>query len=304
MMITVLKEEIALIRNCESILEIKKGYSNDQKYLLNYANKKQRFILRTFQKEELAKKRAEFTILKGMEQLDVSCPRPLEIGESNGIGYMIVTYLEGDDGENSIFDCSEEEQYHIGQEAGKELLKIHQYLNPSSHSTSWFSRKSQKHQAYLEAYLTCGMKVKHEKKILEFIEEHIHLMKDRPTVLQHDDYHLSNIVLKNKQFAGILDFGRFDWGDPYHEFLKIGIFSSRLSIPFSIGQIEGYFKHKQPNEHFWKLYSLYLAMSVFSSIVWCLENVPNEIDDMMEKITTFLEDHDYFDEITPHWYQS
>ncbi|MGP4072874.1 aminoglycoside phosphotransferase family protein [Piscibacillus sp. B03] len=183
------------------------------------------------------------------------------------------------------------------------MKNIHQLKAPS-HISPWYNRKVEKHRKYMDAYLDCGVKIKNDHKIIQFIEEHLHLMKQRPNLFQHDDFHLSNLIVKEKQLAGVIDFERYDWGDPIHEFLKIGIFIRQISTPFSIGQIKGYFDHQDPDEHFWRLYSLYLAMCVFSSVVWTSRATPNDMDNMLAKINTFLEDHDYFDRVKPKWYKS
>lgn len=155
----------------------------------------------------------------------------------------------------------------------------------------------------MKEYFACGVRIKHDERIMKFIDEHLHLMKNRPNVFQHDDFHLGNMIVHNKQFVGVIDFDRFDWGDPIHDFLKIGIFSREDSIPFSIGQIKGYIHGLEPNDDFWQLYSLYLAMCVFSSVVWTVKTIPEQLDDMLNKIYTFLEDHDYFERIKPKWYE-
>ncbi|EPY06294.1 hypothetical protein PAALTS15_16301 [Paenibacillus alvei TS-15] len=106
-------------------------------------------------------------------------------------------------------------------------------------------------------------------------------MRHRPNLFQHDDFHVGNLIIKDNQLSGVIDFNRFDWGDPIHEFLKVGMFSSEVRIPFSIGQIRGYHKDSEPDDLFWRLYSLYLAM---------------------DKIDRVLEDHDYFRLLKPKWY--
>ncbi|MCZ3365579.1 MULTISPECIES: aminoglycoside phosphotransferase family protein [Methanobacterium] len=42
------------------------------------------------------------------------------------------------------------------------------------------------------------------------------LTKERPNIFQHDDFHAGNIIINNnKELTGIIDFNRYDWGDPY-----------------------------------------------------------------------------------------
>ncbi|MDX8047215.1 aminoglycoside phosphotransferase family protein [Gracilibacillus sp. S3-1-1] len=294
-------EQIPYIKNCKEMKQIHKGLSLDRKYLVQMADTAQKLLLRLFDLKELPAKKEEYAILQKMQKDSIKCSVPLAIGELDNQGYLITSYIEGEDAKDEIVKYSSEEQFQIGVEAGRELKKIHRIIAPEQ-ITSWYTRKAEKHQNYINAYLTCGVKVKNDEKLIRFIDENIHLMKNRSNLLQHDDYHLDNIIVQDKSIAGIIDFERFDWGDPIHEFLKIGIFSSEISIPFSIGQIKGYF-NGDPDEAFWKLYSLYLAMCVFSSVIWTINVIPHDLPNMPAKMDRFLTDHDYFDQIMPSWYK-
>ena len=295
-------KQIPELSNFRDIFQIKKGFSSDEKYVI-HTNENHKLFLRIFNQEDLGSKKKEYYILEKMRDLNVHCSRPVSINEMENWGYLITTYLEGKDAEDEIPKHTINEQFNIGFEAGKELRKIHQYAAPNNIS-SWYLRKVKKHNKYMKDYLACGVQIKDDQKIINFIENNIHLMKHRPNLFQHDDFHPANIIVNNKKFAGVIDFNRFDWGDPYHEFLKIGIFNREVSVPYSIGQIRGYFNNEDPDEYFWRLYSLYLAMCVFSTVIWSLKNVPDSLNDMLEKVYLFLDDHDYFNQIKPKWYES
>ncbi|WP_227395934.1 aminoglycoside phosphotransferase family protein [Jeotgalibacillus aurantiacus] len=297
-----LLKQIPLISNYKEAVEIKKGFSSDEKYVIHMPNGNDKFLLRMFDVEELESKRTEFFILKRMQDYDVTCSQPVAIGEAGNRGYMVTSYIEGEDAGDVMPTYSNQEQYSIGFEAGRELKKMHQFAAPS-HIPSWYSRKVEKHRKYIDAYLACGVKIKNDHKIMSFIDENIHLMKSRPNLFQHDDFCPGNIIVNDQKFAGVIDFNRYDWGDPIHEFLKIGIFTREISVPFSIGQIRGYFDDKEPDEDFWRLYSLYLAMCVFSTVVWTLNTIPDNMDEMLDKVYTFLEDHDDFSRLKPKWYE-
>ncbi|SDV99791.1 Phosphotransferase enzyme family protein [Marininema mesophilum] len=215
---------------------------------------------------------------------------------------MIVSYIEGDSVENELTYLSESEQFQIGLESGKELKRIHQYRAPNN-IEPWFNRKLEKHKKYVDQYLATSIRFHQDKVILSFIEENIKFMKGRPNLFQHDDFHIGNIIVKNGKLAGIIDFNSHDWGDPVHEFIKIGMFSRQKSISFCIGQILGYHDKTEPPESFWILYSLYLAMCLFSSVVWSLKFIPEEVDCMLNKIYTVIDDHNSFKSIKPSWYK-
>ena len=296
-------EQIPFLQKCMDITQIHEGYSTDEKFIVSHQDG-QKFLLKIFDLNQFEAKQSEYDMLKKMDELMVNCSRPIEIGKLTnlGKGYMILTFIEGLDASKALPNNTEAEQFQIGINAGKELLKMHQFRAPKQ-VLPWYDRKLAKHKKYIEAYVNCGVKVKNDDKIIAFIEENIHLMKDRPNLFQHDDFHMGNIVVRDRKLSGVIDFNRYDWGDPIHEFLKVGMFSREISIPFSIGQIRGYHLNNEPDELFWRLYSLYLAMCVFSSVVWILKVKPEELDQMLDKINTVLKDHDYFEKLKPVWYE-
>ncbi|MEK8127677.1 aminoglycoside phosphotransferase family protein [Paenibacillus filicis] len=278
-----------------------KGYSSDRKYLVRKAG--QSYLLRTFDSQQNTAKQMEYQALEKMKELQVRCSRPLEFGSIPAlrIGYMLLTFIEGQDAAEELPGYSSQDQYRIGCEAGSELLKMHRYHAPA-HIASWYDRKVSKHKRYMEAYLKLGVRIKGDELIISWIEQHLHLMKGRPNRFQHDDFHVNNLITRDKQLAGVIDFNRWDWGDPVHEFLKVGMFSADVSIPFSIGQIRGYHQGQEPDDLFWKLYSLYMAMCMISSVVWIIQVKPEETTIMMDKIDKVLDDHRYFELAKPAWY--
>ncbi|HEY3250627.1 MAG TPA: aminoglycoside phosphotransferase family protein, partial [Ignavibacteria bacterium] len=265
----------------------------------------QTYLLRTFDIKYFNTKKNEYDALLKMKELDVKCSRPLDLGniKNHQIGYMLLSYIEGNAAEEELPLYSEEEQYSIGLEAGRELSKMHQYKTPPL-IPSYYVRKTAKHKFNMNEYYDTEVKVKDDHKIISFIEENIGLIKGRPDVFQHDDFHVGNIIVSNKKLSGIIDFNRIDWGDPVHEFMKTGFFSAAVSVPFSIGQVRGYYNHVEPDVNFWKLYSLYVAMCVFASVVWIRRTRPEETGQMIEKIYKVLDDHDYFEQIIPKWYEN
>lgn len=297
----IFNEYIPLLQGEIQIDQIYKGYSGDSKYTIVKDDRK--YLLRTYDYKQHDRKKMEYKALLKMEEYGVNCSRPLQLGsiQDHGIGYMILTYIQGNDASEELPKYSSYDQYRIGLEAGRELLKIHQYDAPV-HINSWYERKIIKHQKCMEEYSKIAVRISNDMSIISFIDEHLELMKNRPNQFQHDDFHVGNLIINDSGQLGVIDFNRCDWGDPVHDFLKVGLFSSEISIPFSIGQIRGYHHNQDPDELFWRLYSLYLAMNVFASVVWILKVKPEETDIMMDKLNRVLGDHNHFDLIKPKWY--
>ncbi|PEX64185.1 aminoglycoside phosphotransferase [Bacillus cereus] len=300
--ITARQSNIQIVKDAANIEEISKGFSPDKKYIITNANN-EKYLFRTGDIKEYERKKIEFQILNEMVKRNVQAQRPIEIGilEEEGVCYSIFSYLEGEDAKKLLPTYSPKEQYDIGIEAGKDLAKMHTY-EPPNNILPWYERAMKKHSKYVEAYKTCGINIKNDDKIIKFIEENEIYLKNRPNRFQHDDFHLENIIVRDGKYVGVVDFNGYDWGDPIHDFVKIALFARDISIPYSIGQIEGYFNRKIPEE-FWKLYTVYVGMTVFSSVVWTLLAAPHMLDDMLERLTIVLEDHNNFELSKPIWFQ-
>ena len=266
---------------------ITKGYSTDEKYVVQNGNEK--MIVRLFEGNQ-ERRGQEFAILQKLEQLGAKTLRGISIEE----GKMVTSYIEGYDAEEVIETLSADEQYAVGWEASRDLRKIHSI---EAGENTWYDYQLAKYRRYVEQYRELPVQVPHEEQIIRFIEERIPLMKERPSVLQHDDFHLSNLIIHNGKYAGAIDFGRFDWGDPVFDFIKLGMFSTEQSVPFAVGMIEGYHDGK-PSQSFWELYALYLAMNVFAVIVWGQGNERN-----MRHAKRIIQDHEGFTSSMPAWYR-
>lgn len=144
----------------------------------------------------------EYEAVAQIYELGVKTSRPIEFGliESLDICYMILSYVEGDDASEVLPSLSDDEQYQIGIEAGKELKVMHEVSAPSSES--WYERRLSKHNRQYESYRNCGVKLPEEDFILAFINKHLNEMIDRPNRFQHDDFHPSNLIVHNRSYSG------------------------------------------------------------------------------------------------------
>ncbi|MFF2482481.1 phosphotransferase family protein [Paenibacillus sp. NPDC058071] len=300
-----LRNAIPSLRECQTVEPIDKGYSRDRKYTVYGKDGAAQYVLRTYAIGEHEVKKREFEALKRMEEKGVTCSRPIEIGRlaELEIGYMLVSHIPGIEATEALPLLSEDEQCRIGLQAGEELRKIHQVLAPDSIG-SWQARMVEKHAKYRIDYERLGVRIEGEGELFAFIDSHLHLMQGRPNVFQHDDFHIGNLIVQDGKLSGVIDFNRYDWGDPISDLLKIGIFSAEVSVPFSVGQLIGYHEGDEPDDDFWRLYSLYLAMTLVSSVVWILKTKPEELDVMMAKIVKVMNDHRNFDTVVPAWYRS
>ncbi|MBP3962762.1 phosphotransferase family protein [Paenibacillus lignilyticus] len=296
-------EHIPQLRQAAAVSQIHKGFSYDGKYLVYEDGDKPAYVLRTATYSQTEQKRREFEAVCLIHNRGVRTSEPVAFGtiEALDVCYMVLRYVEGEDAMEELPRMTADQQYKVGVEAGRELLMMHE-VEAQEDMEAWSAHRAAKHKRHMDEYFRCGVKLPEEEAVIAFIEKRLPLLEGRPNRFQHDDFHPANLLVHNGAYVAAIDFNRYDWGDPYHDFLKIAYFSREVSIPFSIGQIDGYFDGEVP-EQFWNLYALYAAMTIFGSITWTLKVVPEQLDSMMDRIRILLDDHNHFESVVPNWYR-
>lgn len=295
----------------EEIHPIAKGYSIDQKYLLT-ARTGEKYLVRITESDDirvLTARRDQFELIRKMNKFSSLVPHAYYFWFADYAQscVMILAYAEGEDGEQALGQLSEGAQYKIGYRSGEELKKLHQLPAPSE-VQPWHYLKRRKYEWYCSGF----QRMKQNPEGIDlgiidtFIRKHIHLMEKVPQTFQHDDYHPANMILQNEDLIGIIDFNRCDWGDPIHDFNKIGFFTRNISVPFARGQVDGYFHHQIPPD-FWDRYALYCAMSIIPDLVWsrlyeCRTGSDGEVEKSLTRIRIVYADHDGFSSAIPRWY--
>lgn len=188
-----------------------------------------RYLLRVFSSEHVARREEEFNVIKQLSNYSNYIPAAIEFGhlKDSELAYMILTYMPGKDGENGLIQLSNTEQYNAGFKVGEELVKLHTFKAPT-HIRPWYEIKKQKSEKYLEELTTIHVDDSIKNLLTAYIDNNIELMRDRPNTFQHDDFHPANLLIHNRAFAGIIDFQRMDWGDPIHDLHKLGFFPVAL----------------------------------------------------------------------------
>ncbi|HFK1786335.1 TPA: aminoglycoside phosphotransferase family protein [Bacillus cereus] len=301
-----------MLREIERILEwprmlkatvISKGFSFDEKYKIELESGASYFI-KVCDSSYFERKQEEYEYMQQLDSLHIPMPKLIDFISLTKFNkcVQVFEWIDGLDGEDILRTLSTEEQYRAGKKAGEVLKKIH-LVEKEDKSNSWEMSIWSKYERYLEALKEYEVDFFHLNTVIDFVGNHKDLLKNRPIVFLHDDFHPANIMIDQNEFRAVIDFARFDIGDPIHDFHKVALFTTNISKPFAIGQVHGYCGG-EPDLHFWKLYSLYAAMIFPADIVWTNRSTPYLLDDMKERLNGILEDHNHFSSYIPKWYQS
>lgn len=284
----------------QAVEPIHKGWSKDKKYYIRTYDGKE-LLMRTAEISRYDQKKREYEAILRLEDTDILMSRPLQFGICNGgqTVYSLLTWVEGEDAQDIIPTLSADEQYQLGVTSGQYLRSIHQ-IPTGNDQASWADYYNRKIDKYITNYQACGIVLKGADKVLQFVEQHRHLLEERPQTFQHGDYHIGNMILTDSRKLGIIDFNRFDYGDPWEEFNRI-TFCSLMSAEFASGRIHGYFNNDVP-DMFFRLMALYIASNQISSISWAVPFGEEEVAVMLKRAEKVLEWYDDFQTYIPKWY--
>jgi len=283
------------------IQPITKGYSPDKKYYVEN-DLGEKMLLRVSDITHFLAKQQDFENLKKIEEMGIKMSLPLDFGTcaNSTHVYSLFTWVEGEDAEVILTKESATRQYEYGVEAGKLLKKIHNLPAPLQQK-KWEVRYGLKIQQKIQNYTHCAVKLDQGEKIIQFLNENLAYLVNRPQTLHHGDFHIGNIIISPNSKIGVIDFNRMDFGDPWEEFNRVG-FSLRISIPFTLGQIHGYFNNQVP-DLFFRLMAVYIAANTIGSISWAIPFGEEEVDFMRTMADEVLQYYDGFKTYIPHWYQ-
>ena len=281
-----------------SKVPVQKGWSQDKKYCVT-DEQGTRYLLRISDMAQYDAKQSEFDKMKQVAALGVPMCQPVEFGICEEGVYSIQSWIDGADAEEIIGDRSDTEQYAYGLEAGRILRRIHSISAPADQE-DWESRFQRKIDGKIKKYKECPLKYENGQAFLDYISENRHLLKDRPQVYQHGDYHIGNMMIDQNGQLYIIDFNRNDYGDPWEEFNRI-VWCVQKSPLFASGMVNGYFDGEVPLT-FWKLLVLYISSNTLSSLYWAIPFGQEEVDTMMNQAGEVLSWYDKMRNPIPAWY--
>lgn len=279
---------------------IDKGWSGDQKHCVADADGA-KYLLRISPAEQYDRKRHEFEMMRRVAALGVPMCQPVEFGVCAEGVYSLQSWIDGDDAEAIIPTLPDGKQYAYGLEAGRILRRIHSIPAPATQE-DWEIRFNRKIDRKIQVYGDCPIQYENGQVFIDYINANRHLLKNRPQCFQHGDYHCGNFMIDRGGVLNVIDFGRFDFGDPWEDMKSI-TWDIQMSPLFASGRINGYFRNRVPSE-FWSLLALYISSGTLSSLPWAIPFGQGEIDTMTKLAKQVLSWYDNMQEPVPSWYVS
>jgi serine/threonine-protein kinase len=310
MFILICKEDVrsvAITRIYDSIVKkepIVKGWSEDKKYCVTITDGT-KYLLRITPISRYETRKSLFAMLKQVETLDLPMCVPVEFGTCDDGVYSIQSWIDGEDLIDVLPSLSEAEQYALGFKSGEIVRKMHTIPAPEKeidflpYKEDWAERFNRKADRNIKLYQDCEHKINGGEYFIRYIDQNRNLLENRSQCFQHGDYHVGNMMFADGGLK-IIDFDRYDFGDPWEEFNRI-VWSAQLSPYFATGQLKGYFGEDPPLK-FFKLLAFYISSNALASGQWAATFGQDEFDTMTKQTQEILEWFDNMRNPVPSWY--
>ncbi len=282
----------------EQLYPIEKGWSGDKKYKAVTADGST-YLLRVTPLEKRERCQAMFALQQQFAALGVPMCEPIEQTVREDGVYTVQRFVNGCDAEEVIPNLSASEQYALGLDAGRFLRTLHMIPAPAD-APDWSVRFNAKIDRKIKMYRECPLQFEGADRIIDYLNANRERLIGRPQVYQHGDYHVGNMMVEDGRLV-IIDFDRYDFGDPWEEFNRI-VWCAQASPHLAAGQVDGYFNGNVPAD-FWHLLALYIGSNTLSSLPWAIPFGEDEINTMREQAREVLAWYNGMRRVIPSWYE-
>lgn len=275
-----------------------KGWSTDQKYKVQLEDGRLG-LLRIAERPAYEAKRLEFQLVENLFGLGLPVAEPIAFWMDDLSVYTLYEWVEGQDMNEVASSLSDAVLYDLGCQSGKFLRTLHA-LPINQSLRDWNSFYQAKIDSKLAAYQVASHSYPNGQAMIDFVQANRHLLEGRPIAYHHGDFHTGNFLQGQDGRLKILDFDRYDIGDPWEEFNRL-IFTADLSPAFARGQVDAYFDSAIPEE-FWRFLALYLTVNSLGALSWAEQVDPLQIPLMKEQADAIWTWYRGYSRLQPLWY--
>lgn len=291
------------IPNYETFVKIEsihKGWSNDKKYYVETKDG-ERLLLRVSDISSYEKKQQEFDIMKKMAAAGIKMSLPIAFGvcENGKNVYQLLTWCDGKEAKEALYSLSDSEQYAFGLKAA-DILKRMEAIDYKPASLEWTKNYQERVKRYVELYRKCGYTFDNDNVVISYLQTQQQCIGERPTALMHEDFQTDNMVISPSGDLYIIDFQMCGVTDPYLVMTGVGV-SAMYSIPFAMGQIDGYFDKSVP-EDFWEKYDYYMLAEMLYAFTVGV-NMEEEREEALHMFDDEVEKIKHNSSHSPAWYK-
>ncbi|MDX9691048.1 MAG: aminoglycoside phosphotransferase family protein [Acholeplasmataceae bacterium] len=278
------------------IEQIDSGYSTDLKFKVITQDESSYFI-RLVLGSKTHKLKHEYDLLDFFYNQGLNVSKPILYEKNSEGAVLVTTWIKGEILANLIKNVSVHEQALWGIKSAHLLKRIHQQTLREEKCEDFYKRKISESMIDFDLF---EMR-KELFYIKKFIRSNMHLLYEKPCVIEHSDYHLGNLIAHDDLY--VIDFNGSHTGSLYDEFYKLELFDFEISKTYVKSMIDAYFNSDE-RFNFFKIHRFYLAIACVNALRYGLQKDRTILNHEITRVRRILYAYDNFKLIYPRWYIS
>ena len=224
------------------------------------------------------------------------CEQPYE-----GVAVMVIRYIQGSDGAQSLRTWSDAELISAGLQAGRELRNLHELQVSDRDVSVMVKQRILKYERDQEELYQARISFADQDRVEQYIEDNLSILAQAPVGLRHGDFRPKNIIYEASHLRGIIGIRLCDDGDPVEDFCKLPWETYPMNVKFARSQIEGYWSER-PVEGFWQRYNLAVAMNIHGVLLSAHRAGTERLRRDQYRVMEIVNTHDFVDGGPPVWF--
>ena len=267
------------------IKELDNGASSVKKTLIDYM--RQTCLLREYDKRFMDDRRESFDNATRLYNNGVNVPKIYKVGD----GYSIVEWIEGIPLDELLRHTGDDKKY--ASLVGKELLKMHS-VEPHEQRSIYLQ--------YLHSYNKKMKRIKdlgidiNLDNIVDYVYQHVGVLRDLPTNIVHGDFHPGNIVISDQK-PYMIDLDVCKERNGIYDLASASIIENYPAFYYNL--INNYYNGKIPKD-FWTIFNLYSIIYILDYIFYSYRMF-RDTESAKEKLRDFEKSNGYYDG-EAYWY--
>ena len=284
----------------ESVTRVARGFTTGEKFVVT--TRAGCFFVRVGSLARQGTLVDESAMLKICRGNRIPCPEPVAVGvdPDRDLCYSILTFIEGQTADQVLPDLSDREVAELGLASGQLLRRIHEIV-PSGDSLNVRHHHRDRYEHWSEKLHGVGVVFHGQRQVERYIDQQLNSMQEVAARFQHSDYHPGHLIVHDGELAGVIDFDRSEWNDPFRDFQRLPWNTCPTSLVFARAQIAGYFPAGIPT-NFWPRYNLYIALTLHRGAWAAHVKWPHNEDLFMRRTVEIVDAHDFQDGGPPTWF--
>lgn len=279
--------------------EIVFGWSGERKFKIVDENNKE-YLLRLLTPNQYEDQKDGIEYLIKSSEVCEYVPKIAGQGETadKEYFYLLLEYIPGENGMTLIKNYTKKQQYELGYKMGRVIKKLHKLSIPTLKPTE-IVKYEQKVKKFYDYFVENRAKYPFLKNTENIIKEFESYIQKRPMVMLHNDFHLGNMIINDKEIY-LIDFNRASWGDNIKEFDCLA-WTVKYSKQFAIGLLDAYLKNIEYKDEFFKILRGYIAIWQIQMLYFIHDQ---DEEEQQTVINLVKETETWFkkDEVVPKWY--